>query len=444
MSMRFFASTLLFVFACDIAFAVEIRTEEGERLRLHITGETYALVLNCTDAVIEKFTVGNEELIGDVPLCPTLNTGKVNGPGKVEIAHSGPALSEIHLTNLWWTDLDADIEMVLYCYRTRAFANVNVVPRGSAPDILIGWYGGTKYSMPLAMSSEEELQRMTSFNGQDPACAAVVAEPWIQLGLFGKKMRSAINFRNSIGRISGGYGYRSSFLGPRRASIILMGCRSNDALKECVRAEAARSFAKVRVHGGDFARYDGSTGYFKIERTAKDIAVGVSIVPPPSPKPATLGVRLLVASAAARINWGVNAGLVSLLAMIVFGFRARPQPGTLAARAHPKLIATMASAAFLIAVVWLFRPPPPPGPSAVPMPRGPVPAVFRVVNAPEAGFLADANGSTLPNPLQARVRPDGVTETYFEVELAPTGENSFALRDAAAPGGSAGGVVRVN
>ena len=210
MTMRIFASILCCVLAWPIAgayaaasdqSAVQIRSEQGDRLKLHVSGDTYTLVLNCTDAVIEKFTVGDQELIGDVPLCPTLNAGKPNGPGTVEIAQTGPALCEIHLTNLWWTDLKADIEMVLYCYRTRVFANVNVVPHGTAPDLMVGWYGGTKYSMPLVMRSEEELHKQASFNGQDPKCAAVVAEPWIQFGLFGKKRRSAINFRSSSRRI---------------------------------------------------------------------------------------------------------------------------------------------------------------------------------------------------------------------------------------------------
>ncbi|MCC6153093.1 MAG: hypothetical protein IT367_05010, partial [Candidatus Hydrogenedentes bacterium] len=173
--------TLPFIFQVAFALAsiadqtaIHIETDTGDKHRLAITGKTYSMLLNCTDAVIERFRATDQELIGDVPLCPTFNTGKVNGPATVEITQDGPVFAEIHLRDLWWTDLKARIELVLYCHPTRVYATVIAIPEGTPPDMMVGWYGAVKFSMPLVMQSAEELQKQASFNGQNPKCAAVV------------------------------------------------------------------------------------------------------------------------------------------------------------------------------------------------------------------------------------------------------------------------------
>lgn len=409
--------------------AAQVRVDESEKHRLLVTGETYAMVVNCTDAVIEKFTAGEQELIGDVPLCPTLHTGKVNGPAKVHI-DVGPVVTVIRLTNLWWTDLKGGIEIDLYCYPDRVFAVAEVRPEGTAPDLFLGWYGGAKFSMPLVMYSEEELQRQASFNGQDPNCAAVVAEPWIQFGRRDEKLRSMINFRNSIGRISGGYLYRSSYVGPRRASIILIGCRTNAELKETIRGLGAMPFASVSVDGGKYVRFDGSTGYFAIERRgndAREMTIETAFVrpgPPPPPPPPSLLQR--ISMALAKISWPVGIGLFALLAVAVFGFGARPQSGTIAARMRPMMLATGSAFALVVAALWLFRPPPPPGPSEMPMPQQSMTAVFRIANAPENSLLTAAEGATIKE--QAVMQPDGATDSLVAIALAPTGTTAFSLR----------------
>lgn len=430
------AGVLCHLAAADAATAVALRTENGPPEKLIISGETYTMVVNCTAAVIERFTAGDQDLIGEVPLCPTINTSKPDGPATVAVPQNGPVFAEVHLANLRWPDLDADIEIVLYCYRTRVYATAIVAPRGAVPDMMVGWYGGVKYSMPLEMRSEQELQTMASFNGQDPKCAAVVAEPWIQFGLFGKKLKSVINFRNSIGRISGGYGYRSAYTCPRRASILLLACQSNEELKGALRGEAALSFARIDVRGGAFARYDGSKGFFKFEHGDKDageLAIDVTLDRPPPQKPPVPTLMQRAAMAASKVDWKAGSLLFFLLATVIFGYRAQPRPNTLAARLRPKVLATAAAIALLTAVVLLFRLPPPPGPSVMPLPHGPVRAVFSVAGATDAAPLAPVGGPAPAGAIQTRTGPDGQPETWFEVPIDPVATNTYVLRGPETP-----------
>ncbi|NUM53124.1 MAG: hypothetical protein HUU46_05720 [Candidatus Hydrogenedentes bacterium] len=428
------------VFAAHVAGAaaaeepgtVQVRDDGGTPHKLLVTGETYSMLVNCTDALIEKFTSGDQELIGDVPLCPTLNTGKVNGPGSVQI-ETGPVLARIGLSNLWWTDLEADIGIDLYCYPTHIFAVADVKPHGTPPDLLLGWYGGAKFSMPLVMSSEEELNKQTSFNGKNPNSAAVVAEPWIQFGHLDEKVASMINFRNSIGRISGGYGYRSTYSGPRRASIMLLACQSNDELKEAIRGLGAMPFARVSVAGAKFVRFDGSTGYFTIDQEVGSEPVNIEAAfeqpapPPPSAPPA---IMQRVAMALAKISWPVGSVMFALLAVVVFGYGARPVPGTIYARIRPKWLASAAAVVLVATTAWLFKLPPPPKPGVLPMPSSPVMAYFKVSNASPDNVLTAGDGTSLPHQTQVRALPDGKTETLLAIELAPTGTTRFALRPA--------------
>ncbi|MBM3291044.1 MAG: hypothetical protein FJY92_12920 [Candidatus Hydrogenedentes bacterium] len=415
-----------------MASAVTLDVQDGPPQKVRVVGETYALVLNCASAVIEEFSAGDEHLIGEVPLSPIIDASNPRGPGALTIAQQGDVFAEIHLTELTWGELAADIELVLYCYREHVVATVNVVPRGIAPDMLVGWYGGVKYSMPLPMQSEVELQSTVSFKGQNPKAVAVVLEPWMQFGLFGEKLKSRFNFRNSVGQLSGGYGYKSTYTCPRRASIMLLARRSNEELKEAVRGVGALPFAKVQTRGGAFGRYDASRGYFKIERHGDgDLAVDVTFAQPPAPPPVVHTLRDRAALAASRLDGKWWTVLIALLAVVVFGARARPEPGTFAARVRPKTLAAIAALTLVTAAAWLFRIPPAPPPSVLPMPRDPVPAVFQVVNATGDEHVFGADGQALLAPMQSRVRQDGTKELYFECALAPQGTTSIVLRDIA-------------
>ncbi|MCC6794252.1 MAG: hypothetical protein IT366_03980 [Candidatus Hydrogenedentes bacterium] len=411
--------------------AVHIETEKSDKHRLAITGKTYSMLLNCTDAVIERFRATDQELIGDVPLCPTFNTGKVNGPATVEITQDGPVFAEIHLRDLWWTDLNAKIELVLYCHPTRVYATVVAIPEGTAPDMMVGWYGATKFSMPLVMQSEAELQKQASFNGQNPKCAAVVAEPWIQFGKFDERLRAFIKYGNSTGTISGGYGYPSASTLPRRASIILIAARSNDELKEFIRGEAALSFAKVNVSGALFDRYDGSAGLFRIKRdfAAGDLKVDVAFAQPPPAAPLVLTIKQRVALALSKIDWRLGIVQFTLLAIIIFGFRATPTPGTFGARVRPKLLASLATLLLFASIFWLFRPPPPPPPVILPMPQQPVTAAFEVNESPAMPELLDENGAPLHDAIQLHSSTGETLVASFTHPILPESRAVFTLRN---------------
>ncbi len=431
---------LLSLLACHLASAVDatsnqnavqIRTETGDKHRLAITGETYTMLLNCTDAVIERFTAADQELIGDVPLCPTFNTGKVNGPATVEIAQDGPVFAEIHLRDLWWADLKAKIELVVFCHRTRVYATVIAISESAPPDMMVGWYGATKFSMPLVMQSEAELQKQASFNGQDPKCVAVVAEPWIQFGKMDERLRAFIKYGNSTGTISGGYGYPSASKLPRRASIMLLAARSNDELKEFIRGEAALSFAKVNVSGAVFDRYDGSAGLFRIKRdlAAGEIKVDVAFAQPPPPRPVTLTPKQRLSVALGRIDWRIGLTQFVLLAIAIFGFCAKPTTGTLAARLRPKLLASLALLALVVSGLWLNRLPQPPPPAILPLPKLPVIAAFEVNGAPPMSVLTDSHGAPLQVAIQLHSSTGDTLVASFTHTVPAESRAAFTLRN---------------
>ncbi|MCL4694898.1 MAG: hypothetical protein KJ060_20595, partial [Candidatus Hydrogenedentes bacterium] len=152
---------------------VSVRYATPERNILIVEGQTYTLHLDLAIAAITQFQAGDETLIGEYALLPTLNTGAVKGPGRVNIYSFGTQMYEIHLRDLKWTDLDADIEIVLYCYAKRVFANVNVVPRGESRDLEVGWLGSVKHSADI-LSYEDDYAAKLAFGEQRPRIAALV------------------------------------------------------------------------------------------------------------------------------------------------------------------------------------------------------------------------------------------------------------------------------
>jgi len=254
--------------------AVNVRFEPDDPRKLVVKGATYSLRIDGANGWIDRFTVGDEDLIGDHPLCPIIDSGKVNGPGQFEIVHVGTQAAEIRLTKLWWTDLDADIAIVLYCYPTRVFANATVDVRGEPRNLALGWYGSAKYSAPLIMQAEE-LEKQTSFNGANPACALIVPPPyirysdkqgdWTPFAASQPEIKSRTVYRPPQ-QVSTGYGYTKEMQGTRLAVVILLANRSHEELKDAIRAEAALPFVQVNVEGGESRGYEGRTGCFAIER----------------------------------------------------------------------------------------------------------------------------------------------------------------------------------
>lgn len=267
--MRVVGALFVATFCCRLACAftatndpptVNIRFEQGEHRKLHVEGKTYSMLVNCTDAVIEKFTVADEELIGDTPVCPIINTGKVNGPGQVEIAQCGPTLTEIRLKQLWWTDLDAKIEYVFYCYPTRVFMNMELNFIGPPRELMIGWFGSAKYVLQ-SVTHEEDVDVRTSFKGQDPRCAVVIPSPTVQAG---KHLKGRIRLQPPK-QFTANYGFPADFEGTRRVALAFLASSSHEEFKRALRAEWASLYVKVRCDAGAANGYVGRAGYFDFD-----------------------------------------------------------------------------------------------------------------------------------------------------------------------------------
>lgn len=267
--MRVAGALFIALFCCRLACAfaatndpstVNIRFEQGDHRKLRIEGKTYSMLVNCTDAVVEKFTVAGEELIGETPICPIINTGKVNGPGQVEIAQCGPALAEIRLRQLWWTDLDAKIEYVFYCYPTRVFMNMELDFTGPPRELMIGWFGSAKYVLQ-SVTHEEDVNDRASFKGQDPRCAVVIPSPAVQAG---KHLKGRIRLQPPK-QFTANYGFPADFEGTRRVAIAFLASTSHEEFKRALRAEWASQYVKTSCDAGVANGYVARAGYFDFD-----------------------------------------------------------------------------------------------------------------------------------------------------------------------------------
>lgn len=239
--------------------AVTVRYESPERNVLVVEGQTYSLHLELELAAITQFQAGDETLIGEYPLLPTLNTGAVKGPGRINIYSFGTQMYEIHLRDLTWTDLDADIEVVLYCYAKRVFANANVIPRGESRDLEIGWLGSVKHSVDI-LSNEEDYAAKLAPGGQQPRIAALVPRHQTPDGR-SVPTRIALNPPN---RLMTGSRYSAGYEGVRTACVILAAGEMHDDLVNLATVEATAAVYDFEISGGRFEGYRAFKGFYEI------------------------------------------------------------------------------------------------------------------------------------------------------------------------------------
>jgi len=239
--------------------AVSVRYETPEERILVVEGLTYTLRLDREIAAITQFQSGGETLIGEYPLLPVLNTGAVKGPGRINIYSFGTQMYEIHVRDLHWTDLDADIEIALYCYAKRVFANVNVTPRGESRDLEIGWLGTVKHAIEIVNPQDDHAAKLV-VDGQTPRLAALVPRQRTRDGR-GVPTRALIE---PPVRLMTGSGYSAEYTGTRTSAVIFAAGVTSDDLVNLVRVEAAAATFEFDVSGGQFEGYRSQKGFFEI------------------------------------------------------------------------------------------------------------------------------------------------------------------------------------
>lgn len=254
--------------------AVNLQFDRNNPHALDVQGKTYRMRVNTREAFIESFVSGDNELIGEHPLCPVLSMGRVHGPASLEIIQLGTQLCELRLRGLRWTTLDADIDLVLYCYPRHVFAAVEVVPRSSVDDLVLGWYGNAKYSTPLNLL-DEEVEKRTTFGEEKPHCVVAIPPPIMQ---HGRRLQSA-NLLEPPLRVATNYRFPGDYAGTRRAAVILLGADSHDELQHALRGLWSLFFADVRVGNGRLAEFAGYGGFFDIEAdtSAQPVTVDATI-----------------------------------------------------------------------------------------------------------------------------------------------------------------------
>lgn len=238
---------------------VSVRFESPEQKLLVVEGRTYLLRFDLTIAAITQFQSGDETLIGKYALLPIMNTGAVKGPGRARIERLGPYLCEVHVQDLTWTDYDADIEIILYCYAKRVFAVVEVVPRSEGPAIELGWLGSVAHSVDI-LSYEDDYASKLVQGGVRPRVSALVPR---QLTAEGRGVPTRIAL-NPPERLMTGSRYPSEFEGVRRAVVILVAGETHEDLVDLATVEASAARYQFEVSGGRFNGYRQMQGYFEI------------------------------------------------------------------------------------------------------------------------------------------------------------------------------------
>ncbi|MCC6486258.1 MAG: hypothetical protein IT364_02050 [Candidatus Hydrogenedentes bacterium] len=239
--------------------AVNVRYSSPERNVLIVEGKTYTLHLDLALAAITHFQSGGEDLIGEYALLPILNTGAVKGPGRINIYTFGTQMHEIHLRGLKWTDLDADVELVLYCYAKRVFANVNVTPRGTPTDLEVGWLGSVKYSIDTIKPMDDYAERLV-WGDVRPSMVALAPR---QRDANGQSVPTRVALEPPK-RLLIGSKFASTSPGTRTSSLILLAGESPEDLARLVYDEAHPEEMAFKVNGGVFDGYQPSKGFFQI------------------------------------------------------------------------------------------------------------------------------------------------------------------------------------
>lgn len=240
--------------------AVHIQYSSTDSNILIVEGLTYTLHLDCEKAMITRFAARDEELIGAEPLMAMMSTGKVNGPGRLEIRRFGPHMAEIRLRDLQWNNLDADIQLVLYCYGKRVYCNLVVDQRQAPQKFWMGWYGDVRHGTTLPYSAAE-LDKYLDFGATRPKSIALLLPVAAQGGA---RQRAYLRLR-PLQRLLARYEFTEADFGTRTTVIVLAAGESHEDLRQLVQTESASEKIGIDCRGGTFRGFQRRAGYFLIE-----------------------------------------------------------------------------------------------------------------------------------------------------------------------------------
>lgn len=253
--------------------AVHIQYSSTDANILIVEGLTYTLHLDCEKAMITRFAAQDEELIGAEPLMAMMSTGKVNGPGRLEIRRFGPHLAEIRLRELQWNNLDADIQLVLYCYGKRVYCNLLVDQRQAPQKFWMGWYGDVKHGTTLPYSAAE-LDKYLDFGGTRPKSVALLLPVAAQGG---PRQRAYLLLR-PLQRLLARYEFTEADLGTRSTVIVLAAGESHEDLRQLVQTESASEKIGIDCRGGTYRGFQRRAGYFLIEaESTSDVLIEATV-----------------------------------------------------------------------------------------------------------------------------------------------------------------------
>ncbi len=243
----------------DDQAAVSVHYASPDRNVLVVEGQTYTLHLDRNVAAITQFQSRDETLIGEYALLPIMNTGAVKGPGRINVYSFGTQMYEIHLRDLHWTDLDADIEIALYCYAKRVFANIHVTPHGKSRDLEIGWLGTVTKSIEIVNPEDDPVAKLEALGGK-PRVAAFVPRQRTPEG-DGVPTRIALKPPE---RLLTGSRYPAAYRGTRTAAVILAAGESFEDLARLAQIETRAADFEFMVFGGRFDGYQPLKGFYQI------------------------------------------------------------------------------------------------------------------------------------------------------------------------------------
>lgn len=244
---------------CADQCAVNVRFAGPSRDMLFIEGETYVVSLDCVMPRVLAFEVQGKNLLAGDGLQPDLNGKPIEGPGRVNIYSFGTQMYEVHLRDLKQQGVDADIELALYCYAKRVFANLNVTPRGAPAEMTLGWNVAVRQRI-VAVETDDPEQSATPFVFETGLKCAAFADP---LGL-PEANRTQIERSARMVWARKASKHPASAPGTRGDAVMLCAARNEEALMRLLHVEMFPHRVVFQVEGGTFDGYQSCKGFYQV------------------------------------------------------------------------------------------------------------------------------------------------------------------------------------
>ncbi len=243
----------------DDQCAVNVRYDSADGDVLVVEGETYTLELGVEKPRILSFFRDGQDQLGRRGAWPEVNDKPIQGPGRINIYRFGTVMYEVHLRDLEVDGLDADVELALYCYGKRVFANLNVIPRAGVPLLATGWQAHYRTPGVLATSraAPEAYREFVMRHRRYPHTA-----------LFSQNANPAHVARARAGLRFSAY-YCATTLPavagtPRTECLVFCAAGDGAELHNMLRVEAAPESLSIQADGARVDGYQPTKGYFQL------------------------------------------------------------------------------------------------------------------------------------------------------------------------------------